>query len=117
MPAGRSLEGRVARILTIGTFGAVGLLLIGSLLLLASGRSPLDPAPALDVGRLVRDVLALQPAGPLWLGLALIIVTPGARVVAALVGYVQLGEREMALISGLVLAVIAAGVVAGVVGD
>jgi uncharacterized membrane protein len=116
MPAGRSLEGRVARILTIGTFGAVGLLLIGSVLLIASGRSPLDPAPALDVGRLVADVTALQPAGPLWLGLVLIIATPGARVVAALVGYLQLGEREMVLISALVLAVIAGGVVAGTVG-
>jgi uncharacterized membrane protein len=117
MPGGRSLEGRVARILTIGTFGAVGLLLVGSLLLVASGRSPLDPAPALDVGRLVADVAALQPAGPLWLGLVLIIATPGARVVAALVGYVQLGEREMVLISGLVLGVIAAGVVAGTLGS
>jgi uncharacterized membrane protein len=116
MPGGRSLEGRVARILTIGTFGAVGLLFVGSLLLVASGHSPLDPAPALDVGRLVADVTALQPAGPLWLGLVLIIATPAARVVAALVGYVQLGEREMVLISGLVLGVIAAGVVAGTLG-
>jgi hypothetical protein len=33
------------------------------------------------------------------------------------VGYVQLGEREMVLISGLVLGVIAAGVVAGTLGS
>jgi uncharacterized membrane protein len=83
---------------------------------MASGRSPLDPAPALDVGRFAADLASLQPAGPLWLGLVLIIATPAARVLAALVGYVQLGEREMVVISGLVLAVIAAGVVAGTLG-
>jgi uncharacterized membrane protein len=115
--AGRSLEGRIARVLTIGTLVAVGLLLVGSVLLLGSGRSPLDSAPSLDLGRMWADLATLHPAGALWLGLIVVIATPGARVAAALAGYGAQGEREMALIAGLVLAVIAAGVVAGTLGS
>ena len=114
--ADRGLEGGVARVLTIGTLVAVGLLALGSLLLLAAGRSPLDVAPSLDPGRIVADLTSLQPAGALWLGLAVVIATPAARVAAALVGYARGGERGMALVSGLVLLVIAAGVVTGTIG-
>jgi uncharacterized membrane protein len=107
----------VARLLTVGTLVAVALLAIGSALLLGSGRSPLDVAPALDPTRIWGDLIALQPTGALWLGLVVVIATPAARVAAALVGYARQGEREMALVSGLVLIVIAAGVAAGTIGS
>ena len=115
--AERSLEGRIARILTWGTLGAVALLAIGCVVLLASGASPLDHGPALDPGRLAPDLLALRPAGVLWLGLLAVIATPAARVVTALAGYLRQGERGMAAVAGLVLVVIAIGVVAGTVGS
>jgi uncharacterized membrane protein len=112
----RGLEGRVARVLTIGTLLAVGLLAAGSVLLIASGRSPLDVAPPFDPARILSDIATLQPAGFLWLGLVVVIATPAARVAAALVGYSRQGERAMAVVAGLVLVVIALGVATGLSG-
>lgn len=113
---GHPMEIRIGRLLGLATLVAVGLLALGSGLLFVSGTSPLDPAPALDLGRLPAELAGLQPAGLLWLGLLVVIATPAARVVAALVGYVGTGERAMALVAGLILVVIAAGVVAGTLG-
>jgi uncharacterized membrane protein len=112
----RSIEARIAHILMIGTLVAVALLAIGCVLLLASGRSPLDPYPPLDLGHLAADIGTLQPGGVLWVGLIAVIVTPAARVVAALVGYARSGERGMTVVAALILVVIAVGVVAGTVG-
>jgi uncharacterized membrane protein len=112
----RGLEGRVARVLTVGTLLAVGLLAAGSVLLIASGRSPLDIAPPFDPARILADLVTLQPVGFLWLGLVVVIATPAARVAAALVGYSRQGERAMALVAGLVLVVIALGVATGLSG-
>lgn len=109
------LEAGIGRLLGVATLIAVALLATGGALLLASGVSPADPAPGLDLGRLVADVAALQPAGLLWLGLLVVLATPAARVVAALVGYTARGERGMAAVAALILLVIAAGVVAGIV--
>jgi uncharacterized membrane protein len=114
-PAGR-LEVRVGRWLGAATVVAVALLAVGSVALLAAGHSPLDAAPALDAGRLVTDITTLQPAGLLWLGLIVVVATPVSRVAAALGGYAGRGERAMAAISVGILAVIAAGVIAGIAG-
>ncbi|HJW23237.1 MAG TPA: DUF1634 domain-containing protein [Candidatus Limnocylindrales bacterium] len=110
------IETRIGQVLGIGTLIAVILLAVGSLALLAAGRSPLDPAPALDLGRLADDLARVQPAALLWLGLLLVVMTPAARVVAALVGYLGGGERGMAVVAVLILVVIAAGVAAGTIG-
>jgi uncharacterized membrane protein len=109
----RSLETSIARLLTIGTYVSVGLIAIGAVLLIGSGRSPLDAAPALDPGRLVTDLLGLQPAGFLWLGILGVVATPAARVAAALVGFFRSGERAMALVAAAILIVIAIGVATG----
>jgi uncharacterized membrane protein len=105
-----TLERQVARLLTIGSYAAVVLLSIGFLLMLLEGRSPLDGGPQLDLGRIPADVVALRPAGFLWLGLLTVVAAPVARVVIALVGYVRGAERGMALVATLVLAVIALSV-------
>ncbi|HET9435617.1 MAG TPA: DUF1634 domain-containing protein [Candidatus Limnocylindrales bacterium] len=105
-----ALEARVGRLLRIGTYGAVALIGIGVVLMLASGRSPLDVAPPLDPARLLADVAALQPAGFVWLGVLVVLATPAARVVVALLGFFRAGEREMAAVAVIILAVIALGV-------
>jgi uncharacterized membrane protein len=110
----RDLEATIARLLSIGTYVSIALVAIGVVLLLASGSSPLDAAPGLDVGRLANDLATLQPAGFLWLGILGLIATPAARVTAALVGYALAGERPMVLVSILILVVIAIGVAVGV---
>ena len=101
------VEAIVARLLTIGTIAAIALLAIGSVLLAIHGGSPFDAAPNLDVSRIPGDLLAGRPEGYLWLGLIAAIATPCARVAASLIGYLRQREGAMAIISILILAVIA----------
>jgi uncharacterized membrane protein len=108
-----ALESSIGRLLTIGTYVSVGLIAIGTLLLIGAGRSPLDAAPALDPSRLLPDLAGLQPAGFLWLGILGVVATPAARVAAALVGFSRSGERRMAFVAAAILVVIAVGVATG----
>ena len=110
------MDGRIARLLRFGTYLAVGLIAIGVILMLATGRSPLDVAPDFDPARLIADIVELQPSGFLWLGLVVVLLTPAARVTVSALGYARIGDRSMALIAGLVLLVILAGVLLGTPG-
>ena len=107
------LERSIARLLTLGTYGSVACLAIGVGLMLAAGIAPLTGGPAFEPGRLADDVTHLRPSGFLWLGLVAVIATPSARVLASLGGYLRRGERSMAIVATLILAVIALSVVVG----
>jgi uncharacterized membrane protein len=112
-PAG--VEARIARLLTVGTRIAVGLLAVGSVLLVAAGISPLASSwPPFDPASLPADLLALRPEGFLWLGLLVTIATPLLRVTAATLGFARAGERRMVVLGIAVLVVIFLAVVAGV---
>ena len=111
-----SLDRTIARLLTIGSYVSIALLVVGVLLMVIVGRSPLDPIPHdFDPGTLVGDILAGRPDGPLWLGLVVLLATPSARVAASVVGYRRSGDRAMAWVGLAILAVVASGVVIGVV--
>jgi len=115
--ASAGIEARISRLLTIGTRLGVALLAAGTVLLLAAGTSPLAQGwPPLDIVALPSQLLALQPAGFLWLGLLVTIATPLARVTAATLGFARAGEPRMALLGIAVLVVIALAVLAGTVG-
>jgi uncharacterized membrane protein len=101
------LERSIARLLTLGTYASIGLLVVGFVLMLADGIGPLSGGPAFDPSALVPDLVALRPAGFLWLGVIAAVATPAGRVFASLVGYVRRGERVMALVAVLILVVIA----------
>ena len=105
------LDRSIARLLTYGTYVSVGLLGIGALLMFARRIAPLAGGPPFQPDLVVDDVVHLRAAGFMWLGLIAVIATPTARVVAALIGFVRRGERTMALVAVLVLAVIALSVV------
>ena len=107
------LEPALARVLQVGTYISIALVVVGTVLLLAGGISPLAASPALQVDRLLPDILAGRPAGFLWLGILGICVTPAVRVAAALVGFWRRGERRMVGVALLILIVVAAGVVTG----
>lgn len=112
-----AIEARVARVLTLGTRLAIGLLAVGSLLLVANGISPLaEDWPPLDVTRILADLVALEPAGFLWLGLLVTIATPLLRVGAATLGFAASGERRMVALGIAVLVIIALAVAAGIAG-
>jgi uncharacterized membrane protein len=105
------LEPAIARLLTLGTYLSIALLAVGFVLLLASGVGPRSADGGLDVARIPADIVTLRPAGFIWLGLIAVVATPSARVATALVGYVRRAERDMAVVSALILIVIALSVV------
>jgi uncharacterized membrane protein len=109
-----NLEVALAHVLQLGTYGSVGLIGLGVVLLLAAGGSPLAAGPTFDLGAIPGDVAALRPAGFLWLGIVGVLATPALRVGRALLGFARRGERRMVAISASVLAVIAVGVIVGV---
>lgn len=108
-------ERLIGRLLTAVTYVSVGLLLIGVVLLIAAGISPVSGGPAMDPGRLVSDLVALKPAGFLWLGLLAVIAAPISRVSVALVAYARDRDWLMVGVSGAILAVIATAVISAVV--
>lgn len=115
---GGRLEHRIARILSIGSAASIVLLAVGTGLLIASGGSPLDESwPPFEPGSLVADVIALRPAGLLYLGLIVAIATPLLRVAVALLAFARARDLRMALVSAAVLIVVAVAVaVAGPLG-
>ena len=109
-----SLEVALAHVLQLGTYVSIALVAAGCALLLGTGHSPTEGGPPLSVAHLPGDVIALRPAGFLWLGILGILATPGLRVVRALLGFARREETGMALTSAAVLVVIAVGVIVGV---
>jgi uncharacterized membrane protein len=107
---GIPIERVVARLLAIGTYASVALLAVGTALMVVSGIQPLGASPSFDPRRIGDDIVHLQAAGFLSLGLIAVIATPAGRVLVSLVGYARGGERLMAVIAALILAVIALSV-------
>lgn len=110
-----AIELRVADLLAWATRLAVGLLAVGVVLLLAAGRTPLDAGLPLDLARIPGDLAALRPDGFLWAGVVVAVASPAARVALAAVGFARIGATRRAVLGLAVLAVIAAGVVAGLI--
>jgi uncharacterized membrane protein len=104
------LERAIARVLTVGTYVSVAVLAVGTAMMLASGVQPLEGGPRFDLGQVGDDLVHLRATGFLWLGLIAVVATPASRVVASLVGYLRDGERLMAVVAVLILAVIAVSV-------
>ena len=107
------LEPTLARVLQVGTYVSIALVLVGTILLLVAGISPLAASPPLQVDQVVADILAARPAGFLWLGILGVCATPALRVVSALIGFWRRGERRMVAVALLILVVVAAGVITG----
>jgi uncharacterized membrane protein len=101
-----ALEQQIGRLLRLGTYAAVGVLAVGVGLMLLAGRSPDEPLPPLEPGRLLADLATLRADAFLWLGLLVLMATPTARVTAALLGYTRRGDRAMAVVSAAILGII-----------
>jgi uncharacterized membrane protein len=108
-------ERSIGRLLIVVTYVAAVLLLIGVLLMLVGGISPLSGGPPLDVSTLAADLASLQPAGFLWLGLVAVIATPITRVVAAAIAFGRAGESRMVMVAIAILAVIAVSITTALV--
>lgn len=104
------MDRAIARLLTLGTYASVALLAVGVVLMVVAGIGPLSGGRPFDPAVLVDDVVRLRPTGFLWLGLVTVVATPAARVVASLIGFAARGDRAMATVAILILAVIALSV-------
>jgi uncharacterized membrane protein len=107
-------ERTIGRLLIAITYVSVGLLAVGFGLMIANGISPLDAGPPLDLATLGAQLVALDPAGFLWLGLLAVIAAPVGRVMVAAVSYGRDSDWTMVAISIAILAVIVVGVVTAV---
>ncbi len=94
------LESRISRLLAAGTYLSVTILAIGVVIALAR---PDAPAAGFDAATILNA------------GLALVILTPVARVAASAIGFAGRGERELAAISVSVLIVLGLTVVVAAV--
>jgi uncharacterized membrane protein len=103
-------ERRIGRLLIATTYVSVGLLTVGVALLLAAGTSPLAGGPGLDPAAIGSQVLALDPAGFLWLGLVAVVSAPISRVVLAAVAYIRTEDWPMVAVAVGILAIIAIGI-------
>jgi uncharacterized membrane protein len=109
-PPVRDDEAAIGRLLIRMTYVSVIFLVVGVGLMAASGIGPLDGGPGLDPGALVADLMALEPAAFLWLGLGIVIATPIVRVAATGIAYARQGQWTMVFVSVAILIVIAIGV-------
>ncbi len=112
--AAPGLEIIIARLMTVGTYVAIGFVLLGVAGMLLTAVDPLDHGtpPAFDLGRIPGDLLALRPEGFLWAGLVVVMGIPIGRVIVAGVGFLRVGERRLAAISLAVLLVVLAAILA-----
>jgi len=97
----------VGAVLTLGTYFGVALLGVGVVGMAAAGTLPIDkPFPPFEPGRLLPDLMAFRSAGFLWVGLAVVIATPAARVLASLLAFAWDRDGRMVAVAGAILAVI-----------
>ena len=107
------LESRVSRLLVIGTYLAIGIVLVGVVGLLASGVDPLVLAtPPFDLRQIPADIAAGKPEGFLWLGLVAVLALPLGRVIVAGLGFLAARDTRLALVSLAVLLVVTGSILA-----
>ncbi len=112
--AALAIESIIARLLVVGTYVAIALVLVGVAGMLLTGVDPLahGTPPAFDLGRIPTDILALRPEGFLWAGLVTVMALPLGRVTVAGIGFLRAGDRPLALVSLAVLLVVLGSVLA-----
>ena len=103
-------ERAIGRLLIAITVVSVALLVIGVVLMIVHGIQPLSGGPTVDLATLGAQVIAMQPAGLLWLGLLAVIAAPIGRVIVAAIAYGRDGDRLMVGISIAIVLVIAVGI-------
>lgn len=113
------IEVVVARLLEIGTYVAIGLVLVGVVGMQLAGIDPLalTTPPPFDLRAIPGEMLALEPLGFLWAGLVLVICLPIARVIVAGVGFLAAHDRRLALVSLAVLLVVLTSIASALVID
>lgn len=115
-----SIDIVLGNVLRWGTIFAAAVIALGGLAYLAEDGHDTphyqtfraEPAELTSVAGIVRDAMHLEAAGVIQLGLLLLVATPIARVIAALVEFAIRRDLMYVIISALVLAALAYGLLA-----
>lgn len=89
-----------------------GAVIVSGLILLILNPNAIVPS---DLWQAFSLAAALNPYGLINLGVAILIATPVARVVASLVHFTRTGDRRFILITSYVLVIVILGILAGAV--
>lgn len=110
------LESTISRLLVAGTYLAMGLILVGVLVMLAAGIDPLahGGVPPFELSTIPAEIAAGNPLGFLWLGLVAVLALPLGRVTVAGVGFLAAHDVRLALVSLAVLLVVLGSIVAAI---
>jgi uncharacterized membrane protein len=107
------LESIAARLLTWGTRVAMVLIVVGVAGMVATGVDPITATwPPFSLAAIPGQLASLQPVGFLWAGLIVMISLPIGRVIVSGAGFLAAGDRRLALVSALVILVIAVSIIA-----
>lgn len=110
MPSQRSLCSVVQPILRWGMILSLGLMFLGLALGIMTGA---EEASVLPLERIPSQLLDLDPAAFLTLGIVLLIATPLARVFGSLCVFIKERDRKFVLVSLAVLLSVALAVILG----
>ena len=117
---GASIEIALGRVLRLGTLISAVVIALGGVAFLVShgGESPHydlfhgEPADLDSVAGIVTDSVRFDPRGVIQLGMLLLVATPIARVIGALVAFAARRDVAYVVISSLVLAALLYGLLA-----
>jgi uncharacterized membrane protein len=115
------LEQVMGRLLRVGVLLSAAVVTVGAVIFLVRHGTELphyrvfhgEPSDLRSVGGIVADTLAGSARGLIQLGLLLLVATPVARVVLAVVGFALGQDRAYVLVSLLVLAVLLFSITGG----
>jgi uncharacterized membrane protein len=115
--SGHSIEIVLGTLLRYGTILSATVIALGGVAYLwtSGGEAPHygvfrgEPQELSTVRGIARDALALDPRGVIQLGVLLLVATPIARVIGALVAFAWQRDRTYVVVSSLVLAALLYG--------
>jgi len=107
----KELDDVIHRLLVIGLYVSVALILLG--LALALFKHQGIPTTILPPGELVASILGLEPIGFLTLGVLVLIATPIFRVISSLVIFAAKKDWRFVGITFIVLVAVAVSIFAG----
>ncbi len=102
----------LSRVLAVGIIASVGLMVFGFGLLLVEGGETIQRLPPL--GQLLTGVAALDPSSVIWFATLILILTPIARVVTAIVLFSLERDRRYSIITISVLLLLILSFIIGI---
>ncbi len=104
-PGRDPVNAAVSRALGVGSLLAASVLSLGTLVWLVTGAAPSTPT---GPGGWLERLAELDPTGVIFIGLALVTLTPVAQLVVAVIAFARAGEWRHVVVAGGVLAIVVA---------